>query len=216
MLKLYYIPNACSMAAHIALEESGAVYDSHAVDYFAGEHRTPEFLAMNPKGFVAVLMTDRGAVTENLAILAYIARAFPAALRAPSDPFDYAQVQSFNAFLSSGLHVTFRHLSRPTLFADGEDAAAALKRKVPEMTHYYFSLIEAQLSDGRPWIHGESYTVSDPYLFMYSSYLQWGDRGDADRFPLVRAHRERVLARPATQSVIVQEGKGDPGRGPWS
>jgi glutathione S-transferase len=209
--KFYYIAGACSVAPHIVLEESGAAFEPHPIDYYAGDHRKPEFLKLNPKGFVAVLVTDRGPISENAAIMAYVAQAYPEAQLAPTDPFEFAQVQSFNTFLASAVHVTYRHLSRPTLFADGPEAAAALAAKVPEMTHKYFGMIEEQLSDGRTWIHGERFTISDPYLFIYASYLQRGDRGDPDRFPLVRAHRERVLARPATQRVLAREGKGDPG-----
>lgn len=211
MLRFYYIAGACSVAPHIVLEESGADYEEVAIDYYAGDHRKPEFLKLNPKGFVGVLITERGPISENPAIMAYVAQAFPEARLAPTDPYDFAQVQSFNMFLSSAVHVTFRHLSRPTLFADGEDARIALAAKVPEMTHKYFGMIEEQLSDGRTWIHGDDWTISDPYLFIYASYLQRGDRGDPDAFPLVRAHRERVLARPATQRVLEREGKGDPG-----
>jgi glutathione S-transferase len=211
MLKLYYIPNACSMACHIALEEAGADYEGCSLDYMAGDHLTPAFLAINPKGFVAALVTDEGVISENPAILAYIAQRFPAAHLAPADPFGFAKVQAFNMFLSSAVHVTYRHLSRPSLFADGEAAHVALRAKVPEMTHKYYGLIERQLADGRAWIHGDEYTISDPYLFMYTSYLEWGDRGDPNLFPLARAHRLRVLARPATQAAIAAEGKGDPG-----
>jgi glutathione S-transferase len=211
MLRLYYIAGACSVAPHLVLEESGAAFEAVAIDYYAGDHRKPEFLKLNPKGFVAVLVTDRGAISENAAIMAYVAQAYPAARLIPTDAFAFAQVQSFNLFLASAVHVTYRHLSRPTLFADGPEAAAALARKVPEMTHKYFGMIEEQLSDGRTWIHGDQFTISDPYLFIYASYLQRGDRGDPDRFPLVRAHRERVLARPATQRALAREGKGDPG-----
>jgi glutathione S-transferase len=211
MLKFFFIPGACSVAPHIVLEESGADFERCPIDYYAGDHRKPEFLRLNPKGFVGVLVTDRGPISENAAIMTYAALAYPEAKLIPSGPFEFAQVQSFNLFLASAVHVTFRHLSRPTLFADGPEAAAALAAKVPEMTHKYFGMIEDQLSDGRTWIHGEQFTISDPYLFIYASYLQRGDRGDPDRFPLVRAHRERVLARPATQRVIAAEGKGDPG-----
>ena len=211
MQKFFYIAGACSVAPHIVLEESGAEYEEVAIDYQAGDHRKPEFLRLNPKGFVGVLVTDRGPINENPAIMAYVAQQYPEANLIPNDPFDFAQVQSFNMFLASAVHVTFRHLSRPTLFADGPEAAKALADKVPEMTHKYFSMIEEQLSDGRTWIHGEDFTISDPYLFIYASYLQRGDRGDPDLFPLVRAHRERVLARPATQRVLEREGKGDPG-----
>lgn len=209
-MKFFYIPHACSMAPHIVLEEAGAEFEPAAIDYLAGDHRKPEFLAINPKGYVAVLITDRGVISENMAIMAYVAQAYPDAKLAPIDPFGFAQVQAFNSFMSSSVHITFRAMSKPTIFADGDEAAAALLAKVPEMAHKYFSLIEEQLSDGREWIHGDAYTISDPYLFVYASYLQRGTAGDPTPFPLVKAHRERVLARPATQRVIEREGKGDP------
>jgi glutathione S-transferase len=213
MLRLHYIPLGCSLASHIALEESGARFEAHEVVFERGDTQSPEFLKLNPKAFVPILETDEGVITESPAVLLYIAHRFPEADLLPSrDPFGFAQVNSFNAFLASAVHITYRHLSRPTLFADGPEAAAALKAKVPEMVHKYFGFIEQQLNDGRTWIHGERYTVSDPYLFVYSSYLQWGDRGDPERFPLVRAHRERVLARPAVQRAIARERIGDPAK----
>jgi glutathione S-transferase len=211
MLRLYYIPLGCSLASHIALEESGAEFETREMLFERGDTQSPAFLKLNPKAFVPVLETDHGVITENPAILLYIAQSFPDGRLLPSnDAFGCAQVNSFNAFLASAVHITYRQLSRPTLFADGPQAALALKAKVPEMAHKYFGLIENQLGDGRTWIHGERYTVSDPYLFVYSSYLQWGDRGNPDRFPLVRAHRERVLARSAVQRAIEREGTGDP------
>jgi glutathione S-transferase len=196
VLKLFYIPASCSLATHIALTEAGADFEVQEIDYSRGDHKSPEFLRLNPKAFVPVLLTDQGPITENAAILLYIAMTFPKA--------------QFNTFLCSSLHVTYRHISRPRLFADGPVAKAALRAKVPEMVHKYFGLVEDKLSDGRTWVHGDRYTTSDPYLFVYASYLQWGDRGDAGRFPLVRAHRERVLARPATQEVLAAEGIPDP------
>lgn len=209
-MKFFYIPHACSMAPHIVLEEAGAHFEPIAIDYLAGDHHKPEFLKINPKGYVAVLITEQGPISENMSIMAYVAQAYPDAKLAPTDPFGFAQVQSFNSFMSSSVHVTFRQMSKPTIFADGDGAATALLAKVPEMVRNYFSLIEDQLSDGREWIHGDDYTISDPYLFVYSSYLQRGTAGDPTPFPLVKAHRQRVLARPATQRVIEREGKGDP------
>jgi glutathione S-transferase len=211
MLKLYYIPAACSLASHIALLEARADFEVEEIDYARGDHRDPKFLKLNPKGFVPVLLTDQGPITENVAILLYVAMTFPhAGLYPSSDPYGFARVLEFNTFLSASVHVTYRHISRPRLFADGPEAAAALRAKVPEMVHRYFGLIEDKFRDGRTWVHGERYSVSDPYLFVYSSYLQWGDRGDPDRFPRVRAHRERVLARAATQRALEAEGIPDP------
>jgi glutathione S-transferase len=124
--------------------------------------------------FVPVLVADRCIITENTAILLYIAQTFPDSGLLPSnDAFGMAVVTSFNTFLASSVHITYRHLSMPRLFADGEVPHAALAAKVPEMLTQHFGLIEQQLSDGRPWIHGDRYTVSDPYLFVYSSHLFW-------------------------------------------
>lgn len=214
MLDFYYAPMACSMASHIALEEAGADYNSTCITIRKGENRTPEFLKVNPKGFVPILVTSQGTITENVAILSYIALTYPEARLLPSnDPYGLAQVTSFNTFLSSAVHVMFRAFNRPRLFADGEVAHAALIAKVPEMIKKYFGLIEDQLSDGREWIHGNSYSVSDPYLWVYTNLLFWdGDRGDPYDYPLTQAHRERVLARPATQRALKQEGVDDPAK----
>lgn len=213
MMQFYYIPLGCSLACHIVLEEVGVEFEPREMRFERGDMDDPAFRALNPKGFVPVLVTGQGILTENAAILLYLAHSFPEAGLLPGPTaFDAARLNAFNVFLSNSVHVTYRHLSRPTLFADGAEAAAALAAKVPEMTHRYFGMIEQQLADGRPWIHGDSYSASDPYLFVYASYLQWGDRGDPERFPLVRAHRERVLARPAAQRAIDREGTGDPAR----
>lgn len=212
MLKFYYSPAACSMAPHIALEESGANFEAIPINILKRENFSPEFLAVNPKGFIPVLQTPDGIISENPAILLYIGMSFPEAGLLPrNDAFGAAEATSFNAFLSSAVHVTYRHISRPRLFADGEAARLALLAKVPQMLGKYFGLIEERLSDGREWVHGDRFSISDPYLFVYASYLFWkGDRGDPNAFPNVLRHRERVLARPATQRALAREGVGDP------
>ena len=212
MMKFYYIPGACPVASHIVLEECGADYEAIAVDVFRGDTRTPEFLAMSPRGFVPVLVTDEGAITENTAIVSYLAQSFPAAKLLPAPtPYGLAKVTSFNAFLATTVHITLRHYSRPRMFADGEVAHAALHAKVPEMLNYYFGIIEDMLKDGRPYIHGDQFTASDPYLFIYASYLHWPtDRCDLSAIPHVLAHRERILARPATQRALAMENIPDP------
>src|SRR5262249_55064990 len=100
MLKLFYAPNTCARASHIALQESGAEYETVRVDFGSNEQRKPEYLKVNPKGRVPALVTDKGILTENPAILAFVAQSFPKARLAPlDDPFAFAQVQSFNSYL---------------------------------------------------------------------------------------------------------------------
>src|SRR5258705_4117765 len=105
MFKLYYAPGTCALASHIALEEAGASYTAERLDFKNGQQTTPQYLAINPKGRVPALVTDRGTLTETPAILAYIAQSFPQAKLMPDDPFVFAQAQSFNSCLCPTRHV---------------------------------------------------------------------------------------------------------------
>lgn len=76
------------------------------------------------------------------------------------------------------------------------------------MSDHYFEIIEQQMADGRPWVHGESYSASDIYLYVFSSYLNIGDRGDPAKIPAIWSHRQRVRARPAVERALAQESSG--------
>ena len=87
MLKLYYAPGTCALASYIALEEAGAAYTAERLDFKNSQQTSPQYLAINPKGRVPALVTDRGILTETPAILAYIAQSFPQAkLHRPTIP----------------------------------------------------------------------------------------------------------------------------------
>ncbi len=179
MLKLYYAPGACSLASHIVLEEAGAEYERQRVDTKNNQQRTPEYLKINPKGRVPALATDRGILTESPVILGYIAQTFPqAGLADISDSFAFADMQAFNLFLTATVHVAFAHVFRPTRYADGDETAVAMKVKASASIDDYFTMIEGKLSDGRPYVHGDRYTISDPYLLVFS---RWLDRAGLDR-----------------------------------
>ncbi len=91
MLTLYYSPGSCALASHIALEEAGAEYRTVRLDFSKNEQRKPDYLALNPKGRVPVLITEQGILSESPAILVYIAKRFPKAWLAPiDDPFSLA------------------------------------------------------------------------------------------------------------------------------
>jgi glutathione S-transferase len=110
---LYYEKGTCALASHIALEEAGAEYSTMRVNFGAGEQRSPEYLAVNPKGRVPSLVTERGILTETPAMLAFIAQSFPKAGLAPlDDPFRFAEVQAFNSYLCSTVHVAHAHRLR--------------------------------------------------------------------------------------------------------
>src|SRR6202035_4758213 len=177
MLKLYYAPGSCALASHIALQEAGAAYTTEKVDFKTNQQNSPEYLAVNPKGRVPSLVTDRGILTETPAMLAYIAQSFPQAKLAPlDDAFAFAQVQAFNSYLCSTVHVNHAHKGRGARWATEETSFADMKRTVPKSVGACFSLIERDMLKG-PWVMGESYTVCDAYLYTLTLWLD-GDGGD--------------------------------------
>lgn len=202
MMKLFYSPGSCSLASHIALEEAGAVYEAVRTDTKTGEQRRPEYLAVNPKGRVPALVTEHGVLTETVAILAWIARAWPHAKLLPDDPWAYAQATAFNSYLASTVHVAHAHRHRGYRWASEESSFEDMRRKVPETMAECFALIEREMLRG-PWIMGDAYSVCDGYLFTVAAWLE-GDGVDPRRFPKVFEHSERVRARPAVRKVLAQ------------
>ncbi len=198
MFTFFYAPNTCSLASHIALEEAQAPYEARRVDFTSGEQRAPAYLAVNPKGRVPALATPRGVLTETPAILAFIAQSFPAARLAPlDDPFLFAELQAFNSYLCSTVHVAHAHRVRGSRWADDADAHVAMQKKVPENMTACFDLIEKEMLRG-PWVMGEAYSIADPYLFTIAGWLG-ADGVDIARFPRVHDHFNRMLERPAVK-----------------
>jgi glutathione S-transferase len=200
MIRFFHSPGSCSLASLIALEEAGAEYEIVPTSTKAGDQRKPEYLAINPKGRVPALVTERGVLTENVAILAWIAQAFPAAKLAPTDPWGFAQAQAFNSYLASTVHVAHAHRHRGYRWADEESSFEDMRRKVPQSVGEAFALIETELFKG-PYVLGQAYSICDAYLFTLADWLE-GDGVDPARFPRVLEHRERVRGRPALARAL--------------
>ena len=201
---LYYAPHTCSLASHIALEHAGARYELRRIDFGANEQRAPEYLKLNPKARVPALVTERGILTETPAMLVFIAQSFPAAKLAPlEDPFALAEVQAFNSYLCSTVHIAHAHRMRGYRWADEPAAIEAMKRKVPQSVGEAFELIEREMLRG-PWVMGEAYTVCDMYLFTLAQWLE-ADGVDLARIPRVAEHRRRMAGNPVVARAIAAE-----------
>jgi glutathione S-transferase len=204
MMKLYYAAHTCSLASHIALNDAGADYSTVRISFADEEQRKPEYLVVNPKGRVPALVTDRGVLTETPAMLAFIAQGFPKARLAPlDDPFRFAQVQAFNSYLCSTLHVAHSHRMRGSRWANDPASFADMQRKVPESVAACYRLIEDRMMAG-PWVMGETYTICDPYLFTIAQWME-ADGVDPSRFPSVSEHRRRMSERPQVRDAIAEE-----------
>jgi len=203
MIRLFHAWGSCSLASYLALAEAGADFEVSVMSTKAGDQRTPEYLALNPKGRVPLLITDQGALSENVAILAWVAQAFPEAELAPSDPWGFAQAQAFNSYLASTVHVAHAHKHRGYRWANEPASFADMTAKVAENETACFQLIEDTMLKG-PYVLGDTFSICDAYLFTIASWLE-DDGVDPRQFKKVYDHRERVRARPAVRKVLAEE-----------
>jgi glutathione S-transferase len=206
MLNLYYAAHTCALATHIVLEEVGAAYTTTRVEFAKNQQRSPEYLKINPKGRVPALVTDRGILTETPAMLAFVAQTFPKQnLALMDDAFAFAEVQAFNSYLCSHLHVAHAHRMRGHRWVDPADTHAieAMQRGVPKSVGDSFAHIEREMLRG-PWVMGERYTICDPYLFTLAQWLEL-DGVDPKSIPRVIDHRKRMSDRATVKKAIAEE-----------
>ena len=201
MLTLFYAPGACSMAAHIILEEGGEKYEGHRMDLAKGDQKTEAYLKIHPLGRVPALRLDDGnPLTENTAILPYLGKRF--ALW-PTDAAAEARALSLIGFFASTVHVAHAHISRPERYALDAAAFPTVKEAGRNAFHGYLKQVDGMLA-GRQWF-AERYSVLDPYAFVF--YV-WGVRRELPMGELASytAFKDRMLGRPAVQRVVADEG----------
>lgn len=204
MFRFFYLPGSCALASQIALEDAGAEYELIRLDGKSAEQRSADYLAINPKGRVPALVTGRGVITENPAILAFIAQSFPEAGLAPlDDAFAFAELQAFNSYLCSTVHVAHAHGLRGSRWAAKQASLDDMKDKVPENMVACFDIIEKTMFRG-PWVMGDSYTIADPYLFTVARWLE-GDSVDIKDYPKVSDHLDRMTQLETVQRALTRQ-----------
>jgi len=200
MLTLYYGPGACSMAAHIVLEEAGEKYEAKRMDLAKGEQRTEAYLKIHPLGRVPALILDGGEpLTENTAILPYLGKRFGLW---PTDALAEARALSTVGFMATNVHPAHAHISRPERYATDKSHFPDIQAQGRKMFQAYLQQIDGMLA-GREWL-SDTYSVLDPYAF---TFYVWGIRREVPMGELksYTAHRDRMMARPAVQRVVADE-----------
>lgn len=201
MLTLFYGPGACSMPAHIVLEESGEKYEPKRMDLSKGEQKAPEYMKIHPLGRVPALKLDDGSpLVENTAILPYLGKRFSLW---PTDPLKEAQALSTIGFFASSVHPAHAHIGRPERYTEDKSAHPGIQAMGKKTFHDYLKQIDGMYA-GREWL-GDKYSVLDPYAFVF--YV-WGVRRElpVDELKNFSAFKERMLKRPAVQRVAADEG----------
>jgi len=199
-MKLYFSPGACSLGPHIALQEAGLPFDLVRVDL--ATHKTEsgaDFYAINPKGYVPALELDDGSIlTENAAILQYVADRAPEKKLAPeAGSMERYRLQEWLHFISTEIHKSFSPLFSS---ACTEETRQAQLAKISNR----LDLVQKHL-DGKPFLFGDQFTVADGYFF---AVLNWTRTmgPDLSKWPAVEAYYQRLAERPAVQAAMAAEG----------
>lgn len=168
-MKLYYSPGACSLADHIVLEWTGQPYDTVKLN---GEQRkTPEYLKINPGGAVPALEDDGWVLTQNAAILNYLADKFPqSGLSGDGTPKGRAEVNKWLAFANSDIHPAFHPLFGANAYLEDDTVIDKTKAAARKKLRGLFERVDAQLA-GRDWITGKR-SIADPYLFVVTRWAK--------------------------------------------
>lgn len=196
-MKLYFATGTISIAVAIALEEAGLTYDTHRLDFAAGDQKTPDYARVNPKGRVPALDVDGTILTETGALLDYIATLAPDLM--PDDPIQAAKARSVMYYLASTMHVNHAHKMRGFRWADLETSWQDMTAKVSETMTASAQFVEDECLTG-PYILGDTFTVADAYLFMVCTWLP-GDDVDLAPFPKIRAFMDAMTARDSVKAV---------------
>jgi glutathione S-transferase len=200
MLTLYYAPGACSMAAHIILEESGEKYQPQKMDLAKGEQKTPEYMKIHPMGRVPALKLDNGEpLVENTAILPYLGKRFNVW---PTDAIAEAKAHSLIGFLAASAHPAHAHFNRPERYTADQNAFPGIKEQGLKSFHGYLKEMDGKIA-GREWF-SDKYSALDPYALVF--YV-WGVRRGLPMPELKNftAFKDRMAKREAVGKVWEDE-----------
>ncbi|WP_454829669.1 glutathione S-transferase N-terminal domain-containing protein [Pseudoxanthomonas wuyuanensis] len=201
-MKLYSKPGACSTADHIALQWTGQPFQVQVLT--AAETKSPEYLKINPTGAVPAVQDGDFVLTQNAAIMGYIADRYPdAKLAGDGSPQQRAQAARWLAFVNSDLHPAFKPLFGPGQFIHDESKYDAVKQAARKRLRGLFEIADRQLAD-KPWLAGFR-SFADPYLYIT---LRWAANTGVDLQGLdhLIAFKQRMDADPGVQAALKAEG----------
>jgi glutathione S-transferase len=203
-LKLFFAPGACSFVPHSMLELSGAAFEPTLVKLHKGEQRSPEYLALNPRGQVPVLVDDGEVITQIVAILLHLDAKLPQAGILPASGLARTRALSTLAWMNNTVHPTFTHVFMPQKFTDDEAAQKAIRSFAANSYRGLLGEIEAMAAKASPWICGEKPTALDAYAL---TLLRWGGIAGVDptSMPATWDLAQRFAALPAVARVIERE-----------
>lgn len=201
-LILYYAPNACSLVPYVTLTEAGASFEVRPLNFRKSQHMMAEYLQVNPKHKVPVLVIDGTPLTENVAIQSWIARNFPTAKLLPADPMQELQAISLLSWCASGIHPFLSRINSPARVCDLPGAEASVTRLAAQQLFENYKIADDILAS-RQWFF-DHFTAVDAHFFWC---FRRGTQFDLDlaQFRNCTAHFERMKQRPSVQKLLAYE-----------
>jgi glutathione S-transferase len=201
-IALYYAPITCALAPYITLTEAGAKFEVRPLNFRQDQHRSPEYLKINPKHKVPVLIIDGQVLTESAAIQMWIARNFPQARLLPADPWQELKAISILSWCSSGIHPFLARINAPPRVCDLPDAGPSVRNLAADQLYENFKIADDMLA-GREYFF-DHFTAADAHFFWcFRRATQF--ELDLARFANCQAHFQRVGDRPSAQKVLAYE-----------
>ena len=201
-MTLYFAPDSCARVALIALEEIGHPFKIEVVAFMKGQHRSAEYLAINPQGKVPTLVVDGEALTENVAILQWLSARFPEAQLLPESNSHWARAQQISdlAYCAAGLHPIVTRLRIPQFFCDTAACVGRVFAMAETAMRPNFALIDRRLANSR-WWYGDRWSIVDAYI-NWVWFRVTGTEFDASEFANFARHDQDMTQRAAVVRAL--------------
>lgn len=202
-MKFYFTPGSCSTGIHILLEELDLIFEAHLVKLLAGDHLKAEYVAMNPKSSMPMLVLDDGEViTEFQAIAWYLAQSYPKAKLLPESMLEQVRVLEVMDFVIATIHMQgFARIFTTDKFCDDPAHQDAIQQQGHEIIRKAFAVLDSKIAQ-QDYICG-NFSIADAALFFVEF---WADKTDIPLPDNCRRHYETMRARPVVQRVLLEEG----------
>lgn len=203
-LVLYYAPITCALVPYVTLTEAGADFEVRPLDLGKAQQLSPDYLKLNPKHKVPVVVIDGAPLTENVAIQVWIARRFPAAELLPSDPMQELRAISLMAWCASGIHPFLFRLHAPQRCCDLPGAEESVRRLAARQLFEAYRVADDLLA-GRQYFFDHFTAVDAHFFWCFRRGTQF--KLDLGEFGNCRAHFERLQQRPSVRKVLAYEAE---------
>lgn len=207
-LKLYYATGASSFVPHVMLEAAGTTFETVRIKLHENEQQSPEYLALNPRGQVPVLVDGKLVITQVMAIVAHLDAKFPESQFVPKEPLARVRFIEKLAWMNNTVHPTFTHIYMPFRFTDDPQAQAVLKRFNTDAYRRLLGQLQDMVmqtqADGRDWLGGVRIGPLDAYAL---TLLRWGILVgiDPESLPKLWTYAQRVARVPVVARTMERE-----------